>query len=51
MSQLKQIVIEVDNLTNKQQLDLISNLYEFSFKKLSGSTMLNITMVNKESCV
>jgi len=42
------LYIDVENLNSKEQLDLLLNLFDFSFKKLPANQKLLISMINKK---
>jgi|GEM_PF-2621804 len=45
MSNIKHIIIDVQNLTSEQQLKLWSNLFMFANKELPSETNLNCFVV------
>ena len=48
MSRIKRIIIELDNLSDSQQLDLWTALWDFASKKLEPEKDLLILSVLKE---
>jgi len=47
MSNIQRILIEIDNLTDSQQLDLWQNLWEFADKKLESDRNLMVFAISK----